>query len=391
VASDRKSRSGKRRRRRRRRQAPPGAAPGTLIVDPDAPRPAIALISYTPENVVEAPIERPADLPPLLATPGVHWVNVNGLGDEATLRELGGIFKLHRLALEDVVNTNQRAKVEHYPDQLYVVAHQDHVEDGIGTEQISLFVGTNYVLTFQERPGDLFDPVRQRIREGRGRMREAGPGYLAYALLDAIVDFYFPVLESYGERLERLEDEVLVRPRRRSVDRIYAIKRELLVLRRSVWPMRDALHALLREETPLIQQEDRYYLQDVYDHAMRVLEMLESFRETGSSLLDVYLSSQSNRMNEIMKVLTMFASIFIPLSFIAGLYGMNFDTTSPWNMPELAWRYGYFFALGLMAAVAIGLVSYFVRKGWLGPGEPDDGPDDAGHGDPPAPGQSPGG
>ena len=354
-------------------------------MDPEAPKPVIAMISYSEAGVQESAISKPSEIVPRLAAPGVHWINVDGLGDAAALAELGEIFKLHRLSLEDVVNTGQRAKVEHYADHLYIVAHQIHVEDGLRTEQISMFVGANFVLTFQELAGDQFDPVRARIREGRGRLRTGGSGYLAYALLDAIVDYYFPVLEGYGERLELLEDEVLKRPRRRSVERIYSIKRELLVLRRSMWPMRDALHGLLREETVLIQAEDRYYLQDVYDHAMRVLEMVESFRETSSSLLDVYLSSQGNRMNEIMKVLTMFASIFIPLSFIAGLYGMNFDTSSPWNMPELAWPYGYFFALGLMAAVAGGLLVFFARKGWIGAGDRDDEPVDGAGPGPSAP------
>lgn len=378
------------RRRKRRHRARPGTAPGTLIVDPEAPKPVIAMMSYDAAGVRETTIARPSEIEPLLNAPGVHWINVDGLGDAETLVELGRIFRLHRLALEDAVNIGQRAKVEHYPDHLYIVAHQIHVDEGLQMEQISIFVGANYVLTFQERAGDQFDPVRNRIREGRGRMRGAGSGYLAYALLDAIVDFYFPVLERYGERLERLEDEVLKRPRRRSVERIYAIKRELLVLRRSMWPMRDALHGLLREETALIQAEDRYYLQDVYDHAMRVLEMVESFRETSSSLLDVYLSSQGNRMNEIMKVLTMFASIFIPLSFIAGLYGMNFDTSSPWNMPELAWRYGYPFALAVMGAVAVGLLVYFVRKGWIGAERDDEAEDDGGPGPPGPPPAPPG-
>jgi magnesium transporter len=338
-----------------------------LILDPDAPRPVIALISYGPDGIAEGPVARPADIPPRMTAGAIHWINVDGLGDEAVLRELGAMFDLHRLALEDVVNTHQRAKVERYAEQLYIVAHQvQQGPEGLATEQISMFVGANYVLTFQERQGDQFDPVRRRIREGRGRMRGAGTGYLAYALLDAIVDFYFPVLEGMGERLDQLEDDVLNRPQHSSIARIHAIKRELLTLRRSLWPMRDALNGLLRDPSPPIQTEDRYYLQDCYDHTLRVLEMVEMYREVSSSLLDVYLSSQGNRMNEIMKVLTMFASIFIPLTFIAGIYGMNFDPeVSPWNMPELAWRYGYPFSLALMAAVAFALLIYFARKGWF--------------------------
>ncbi len=388
MGADGRARPRRRRRRKRRPRSQPGAAPGTLIVDPDAPRPSISMTSYGPDGFAETAIERVAEIVPRMDAHPVHWINVDGLGDEATLRELGALFHLHRLALEDVINTNQRAKVERYPEHLYVVAHQVHTEDGLRTEQFSMFVGANYVLTFQEFTGDLFDAVRKRIRDGHGRIRQAGPGYLAYALLDAIVDFYFPVLEETGERMEQLEDEVLHRPTRRSIARIHAIKRSLLTLRRSMWPMRDALHTLLRDESAFIQAEDRYYLQDCYDHALRVLEMVESLREVGSSLLDVYLSSESNRMNEIMKVLTMFASIFIPLSFIAGLYGMNFDTSrSPWNMPELDWRFGYFFALGIMAAVAIGLLVFFARKGWLGGDDlpPEDDDEGSGPGAPPGP------
>jgi magnesium transporter len=362
----------RRRSRKRRAMPPPGTAPGTLNIDPGAPRPVIHLIAYGPDGLTETAIDDVDKLPAMIGAHPVNWINVDGLGDEGVLTKLAAQFHVHRLALEDVVNTNQRAKIEHYPDQLFMVAHQIHTDDGISTEQLSLFLGPNYLLTFQERSGDAFDPVRKRIREGRGRMRQAGPGYLAYTLLDAVVDFYFPVLERFGEELDVLEDEVLYHPHRGTIARIHHVKRELLVLRRSMWPLRDALHALLRDETPLFQPEDRYYLQDCYDHTMRVLEMVDTFREVGSGLLDVYLSSVSNRMNEIMKVLTMFASIFIPLSFIAGLYGMNFDPSrSRWNMPELAWRYGYPFALSIMAAVAGGLLLYFRRKGWLGGDSPD--------------------
>jgi len=354
-------------RARRRRQAPPGSAPGTLIADPDAPRPVIRIASYGPAEVVE---ETVADLERVLALRGqrpVMWVNVDGLGDVATVARLGEIFGLHRLALEDVMNVNQRAKVETYPGQLYMVARMLNLNRRVDTEQLSLFLGQDFVLTFQERPGDNFDPVRERIRGGRGRMRHAGPGYLAYALLDAVVDQYFPLLEAFGERLEALEAETIERATQGTLGEIHATKRDLLTLRRSIWPLREMLGSLLRDPNPFIQGEDRLYMQDVYDHAIRVMDLVEAYREVGSSLMDVYLSSVNNKLNEVMKVLTIFASIFIPLTFIAGIYGMNFDhARSPWNLPELEWYWGYPFALGLMALVAGALVFYFRRKGWLG-------------------------
>jgi magnesium transporter len=359
-------------RRSRRRRAPPGTAPGTLIADPEAAPPVIRLLAYGPQGILD---EEVTDLDRLRAVCDkwpVIWVNVDGLGNVETVARLGEIFSLHRLALEDVVNVYQRSKVVQYPDHLFIVARMISLEERIDTEQVSLFLGKDFVLTFQEgRPGDCFDPVRERIRSGSGRMRERSPSYLAYALLDAVVDSYFPVLEEIGERLERLEEDTIFSPARSIVRRIYAIKRDLLHLRRTIWPMREMINALLREPNPLIQGEDRLYLQDCYDHTIQVMDLVESYRELGSGLMEAYLSSVGNRLNEIVKVLTLFTSIFIPLSFIASIYGMNFNTqVSPWNMPELNWYLGYPFALALMAAVGVGLLVYFRRKGWLRSDEP---------------------
>jgi len=354
-------------RRRRRRRLPPGTAPGTLVADPDASPSRIRVIRYGPERVEEHEVKTVDEVRAMAGRDPVMWINVDGLGDTAAIGQLGELFGLHKLALEDVVNLSQRAKVEIYPNHLYIVARMIHYDGQVQSEQLSILLGKDFVLTFQEQPGDMFDPVRERIRGGRGRMRHAGPGYLAYALLDAVIDNYFPVLETFGERLEQLEDEILERPTRKAMASVHDTKRDLLALRRSIWPMRETLNTLLREQIDYFGVEDRPYLQDCYDHTIQVMDIVETHRELGSGLLDVYLSSLGNRTNEIMKVLTMFASIFIPLSFIAGLYGMNFDTeVSRWNMPELHWVWGYFFALGLMAAVAAGLLYYFIRNGWIG-------------------------
>ncbi|MFW5924710.1 MAG: magnesium/cobalt transporter CorA [Myxococcota bacterium] len=372
-----KKASANRRRKKRRRPAswvphheggPPGAAPGTLQVDPDAPAPVIEVFGFGPDGMTEAKVESPEGLRAYLDRWAVTWVNVEGLGDADVLRRIGDVFALHPLALEDVVHLNQRAKGEQYRDHFFVVSHMVEVVEGrMQTEQLSLFLGEGYVLTFQERPGgDSLDPVRERIRHGRGRIRRMGPDYLAYALLDATIDHYFPVLEHYADRLEELEKLVLAHPSEPLLADVLEVRRDLLGMRRLFWPLREAVAFLSREEHTLMSQETRVFLRDANDHVTRIIEGLEGYREISSGLLDVYLSSASHRMNEVMKVLTIIATIFIPLSFIAGVYGMNFDPeVSPLNMPELGWYFGYPFALSLMALVAGGLVVYFWRKGWL--------------------------
>jgi magnesium transporter len=234
-------------------------------------------------------------------------------------------------------------------------------------EQLSLFLGDRFVVTFQEgKPGDSLEPVRKRLRESAGKLRTLGADYLAYALIDAVIDGYFPVLEEYGERLETLEDEILDKPGAGTIARLHGIKRDLLEVRRAVWPLREALAALDRDPGELVTAETRVFLRDCYDHVVRVMDLVETYRELCADLMDVYLSSVSNRLNEVMRVLTVFSAIFIPLTFIAGVYGMNFHTdASPWNMPELAWKWGYPFCLGLMLATAGGLLVFFARKGWL--------------------------
>jgi magnesium transporter len=318
------------------------------------------IIAYGPADFIERDIASPEEIMPFLGQYPVLWLNVDGLGDADAIRKFGEIFSIHPLALEDVVNAHQRPKVEPYDRYLFIVMQMLRSAPGVDSEQLSLFLGANFVLTFQEQPGDCFTAIRQRIRMNHGRLRAAGPDYLAYALIDAVVDNYFPALERYGEQLEDLEQEVVTRPDRQTLGKIHEIKRDLLTLRRAVWPAREALNSLVRDETPFIARDTRTYLRDCYDHAVRIIDIIETDRETAFGLLETYLSSMSNRMNEIMKVLTIIATIFIPLTFIVGVYGMNFT-----NMPELHSRWGYPGVLIVMGAIAAVMLVYFRRKGWL--------------------------
>lgn len=362
---------GKRRRKQHtefRRRTAPGVAPGTIVPDPEAPKSTLRLLAFGPDKCEERTLSAVDEVKPYIGQWPVVWVNVDGLGDAAVINALGDLFKLHKLALEDVVNVHQRAKVEPYPENLFVVvrmAELDH--ERVGGDQLSLFLGRNFVVTFQERAGDCFDPVRDQIRKARGRVRQSGPDFLAYLLVDAVVDHYFPLLERFGEVIEELEDHVVENPNRRLIARIHETKHDLLTLRRAIWPLREAVHALYRDPLPLMQDETRLHLRDTYDHTIQIIDLLETYRETASSLLDIYLSSVSNRMNEIMKVLTIIATIFIPLSWVAGIYGMNFEggPDAPLNMPELRWPYGYALSLGVMFAIVLAELYFFWRKGWL--------------------------
>ncbi len=339
----------------------PGSPPGTLRVDPSAPRPSITAIAYGPEGSQELSIADPKELEALTGRWPVLWVNVDGLGDAGVIEQLGHRFNIHQLALEDVLHVHQRAKVEPFEGHLFVVARMVLQGANLQTEQVSLFIGDGWVLTFQEQAGDVFDPVRQRIFKGQGRTRGLGADYLAYSLIDALIDAYFPVLESYAERIEALEDQVLSAADGMTGRQIHEIKRELLMLRRAVWPHREAISALLRDESSFIRSETRVYLRDCYDHIVQLLDIVETYRELASGLLEIYLSAQSNRLNEIMKVLTVFAAVFIPLTLIAGIYGMNFK-----YMPELEWRWGYPVLLVVMLTIGIGLLVMFKRRGWVG-------------------------
>ncbi|NOG53382.1 MAG: magnesium/cobalt transporter CorA [Planctomycetes bacterium] len=343
-----------------RRKTKPGDRPGTIVVDPEAPKPQITVIAYTETDLVDCRVEQPSELAALLEKWPVVWVNVDGLGDADTLNRIAEIFKLHRLTLEDVCNVHQRPKIEPYEEHAFVVVRMPHNTEGISTEQVSLLIGRNYVLTFQEFEGDVFDMVRQRIREGRPVMRKSGPSYLAYALIDTLIDSYFPILEQIGDRIETLEAAVLDNPDESVVSEIHAVKSDLLVLRRAVWPMREMISGMTRDQSPYIEQSTHVYLRDCYDHTVQLIDTLDTFRELAGGLLDIYLSSVSNRMNEVMKVLTIFAAIFIPLTFMAGVYGMNFE-----NMPELKMPWAYPALLLSMAVVGFGMLAFFASRGWV--------------------------
>ena len=351
-----------------RRYPPPGTPPGTLAPPEDrkVEKATIRVLDYGPDQVEEKVVQEVKECFAYVETDTVTWIDVDRIGDVETLKKLGEHFKLHPLALEDVSTVPQRPKVEEYENHLFIVARMISFDETLESEQASMFLGRNYLITFQERPGDCFDPVRNRIRKARGIIRKRGADYLAYALLDTLVDGYFPVLERLGERIEELEDEVVENPSQDTLQRIHGVKRDLLSLRRSVWPERDAINALLREETPLVDDATRTYLRDCYDHTIQVMDVVETYRELASGLMDVYLSSLSNKMNEVMRTLTVVATIFIPLTFIVGIYGMNFNPErSRWNMPELNWIWGYPAVWLVMLLVVFGMLIFFRRKKWL--------------------------
>ncbi len=352
-----------------KKRSAPGAPPGILVADPGASPTSISAIAVndTPEeSLTDVRSLKAAELPALQAAARVLWVDVVGLADQDEIQAVAGQFGLHPLAVEDIINTHQRPKSDIYEGHLFIVFRMLAPDGSVEGEQVSLVVGNDYILTFQERKGDSFEPVRNRLRHGKGRIRQLGADYLAYALIDAAIDGYFPVLESMGETIEQLEEAVVNDPKPQLVEQVHNLKRDLLVLRRAVWPLRELLSSLMRDDSDQISESTQTYLRDAYDHAIQLMDIIETFREIASGLLDVYLSSQSTRLNEVMKVLTIIATIFMPMSFIASLYGMNFDTSSPWNMPELSWRFGYFMALALMAAIGIGFLWWFWRRGWIG-------------------------
>ena len=341
-----------------------GAPPGTLLHigrhKPDSA--AIRLITYGPEQLEESAVENLARFQRPERAGQISWLNVDGLADPAVVESLGSLYELHPLVMEDILNTDQRPKVEEYPGYLYIVLRMlqfDKDRQQIHSEQLSLVLGKNHVLSFQERPGDVFEGVRERLRAGR-RIRFMRSDYLTYALLDAVVDHYFEMLEYIGEQVEELEDQVIDAPGPDTLARMHHYKREMLLLRKSIWPLRELLSRLARDENPLISEETRLYLRDVYDHVVHVMDSIDTIRELLVSMLDLYLSSVSKRTNEIMKVLTIFASLFMPLTFIVGVYGMNFDV-----MPELRWAWGYPAVMLLMLVLVVGLLVLFRRRRWI--------------------------
>lgn len=344
-----------------------GAPPGIPDDLPSTGPSNIQIIAYNATKFEEHYLNDPDDIRNYLGKWPVIWVNVDGLGSLELVKKVGQIFGLGELALEDVVLANEQAKVERYDQHLFIVARMLALKEEISNEQLNIFLGKNFVLTFQEsHPGDCLNPVRNRIRKSLDRLRQSGPNYLVYALLDSVIDAYFPVLEKYGERLEEIEDMLIVRPDRQVIAQLHSIKRDLLVMRRAIWPLRDSINSLFHDAPEFEEEQIRHYLRDCYDHAVKVIDLVEVCREVCADLQDVYLSSIANRTNDVMKTLTLISTIFLPLTFIAGVYGMNFDPdTSPLNMPELRWYMGYPLALVLMLIVGITMAYYFKRRNWL--------------------------
>jgi magnesium transporter len=323
----------------------------------------ITLMNYDQARLEEKELERIEESFACKDTPPVSWINIDGLHEVEVIEKIGLHFGIHPLTLEDIVNTGQRPKVEDFEDYIYLVFKMLKFEETTGhitSEQVSLIVGPHYVLSFQEAEGDVFSSVRQRIRQARGRIRSAGPDYLAYALIDAAVDHYFLILEKIGERIEHLEEQLHVQATPEILQAIYDLKRELIYFRKQVWPVREVLNAWQKTESALVQEANKIFLRDVYDHTIQVIDTIESFRDIISGVMDLYMSTVSNKMNEVMKVLTIIATIFIPLTFVAGIYGMNFKF-----MPELEWRWSYPLLWAFLFLIFSGMVVYFKRKKWL--------------------------
>jgi magnesium transporter len=351
--------------RRRRRAAHVGLPPGALVhVGEARAEPVrITVMDYDPEHVVEQEVKSVEECAPFKESPAATWINIDGIHQVEVIEQVGKYFNIHPLVLEDILDTAQRPKVEDYGDYCFVVLKMlsyDETKGEISAQQVSLIFGPAFVMSFEEAENGFFAPVRERIRSGKGQARTSGPDYLAYALIDAIVDHYFAILERLGDRVEYLEEDLVADPSPETLREIQHLKRSLIALRRSIWPVREVVAGLQRGETRLIQPATLVYLRDVYDHTIQIIETIETTRDVVSGMLDIYLSSVSNKLNAIMKVLTMIATIFIPLTFIVGLYGMNFH-----YMPELSWRWGYATVWTVMIVISVLMLWYFRRKRWL--------------------------
>lgn len=349
----------------KKRSAKIGLPPGTLIHigERKTEKVRIRILDYDEAQFEEKEAKTIEECLTFKDKSTITWINIDGIHQVEIIEKLGNYFGLHPLLLEDILNTEQRPKMEDYRDYIFIVLKMLYLGEAnneIEAEQVSLILGSNFVISFQERRRDVFEPVRDRIRNAKGRIRKAGADYLAYTLLDAIVDNYFIILENLGETMEETEEQLTTNPNPETLQLIHALKKGMIFLRKSIWPLREVISGLERCESSLIHESTGAYLRDVYDHTIQIIDTVESFRDMISGMLDIYLSSISNKMNEVMKVLTIFASIFIPLTFVAGIYGMNFEF-----MPELKWHWGYFGILGVMALVGISLVVYFKRKKWL--------------------------
>lgn len=322
----------------------------------------VEVISYSSANYEEKEIN--SDFEKIeLVEKKITWVSVEGLHDTKIIGKIGESFDIHPLVLEDILNTNQRPKLDDFEKYLYVVLKMlffDPKENKVKSEQVSLILGKNFVVSFEESKKDIFETIKTRIRTGKGRVRKFEADYLAYALLDVVIDNYFSILEKIGERIEDLEEDLMSNPKNEVLQGLYELKREMIYLRKSVWPLREVLSKLERKESALFKKKTEIYLKDLYDHTVQIIDTIETYRDMTSGMLDLYLSSVSNKMNEVMKVLTIISTIFIPLTFIAGIYGMNFEF-----MPELTWEYGYFIVLGIMLLISAGMLYFFRRKKWI--------------------------
>ncbi len=348
----------------KKRSKKAGMGPGSLIHigNTYGEKSRITLIRYDEASLIEKEISSAKDLREERNRPGVLWVNIHGLQDVHLLEEIGVIFGLHPLTLEDILSTDQRPRAEDYIDYIFIVLKHihNHVDQSLHAEQISIVLGRNFVLSFQEKETALFDPIFERLRAAKGKIRKAGADYLAHHLMDAIVDQYFVVLEEIEEKIEQLDDDLVRDATPARLHTIHHLKRELILLRRSLWPLRDAIGLLQRADSPLIIDSDLIYFKDISDHIIAIIDTVDTFREMLASMLDIYLSSVSMKLNEIMKVLTIIATIFMPLTFLAGVYGMNFK-----YMPELDWPWGYFGILAVMLLIALGMILFFRKKKWI--------------------------
>jgi len=342
-----------------------GASPGTLVHvgEKKTEKTRISLIDYDEEHLQEKVLDNIEGAFPLKDLPTVTWINIDGLHDVDVIEKTGQRFNIHPLVLEDILNTGQRPKSEEFEDFVFVVLkmlYYDKNTKELNSEQISLILGRNFLISFQEVQGDVFETVRERIRKSKTRIRKAGCDYLAYALIDAVVDHYFLILETLGENIEILEEEIIENPTRKSMQTIHDLKREMIYLRKQIWPIREVINSLVKGESSLLGEPVHLYFRDVYDHTIQIIDTIESFRDILGGMLEMYLSTISNKMNEVMKVLTIIATIFIPITFVAGIYGMNFKF-----MPELEWQWGYLMFWVIIAVVVGGMTTYFKKKKWI--------------------------
>lgn len=366
-------------RKRKSRHAPPGTAPGSLYVPEGALKPRVTIMTYNASGFEEKTvsgvkaIKEQLDMHP----DKNHWIDIRGFGDKEFFEQVADCFGIHRLQMEDVFNVYQRAKAEEYQGHMFLISRCLKEENDVFiNDQLSLFLGKNFVISIQDKYEDLLNPLRERIRQGKGFVRKYGADYLLYAIMDVVLDNFFPVIEAVSDRLDELQEALIDNPTRDLLNRVMQTKRDLIMLRRAIWSERDKVNDILRSNFSLIAESTKIYFRDSYDHCVHVIDLVESYKEVTASLMDVYMSSVSNKMNQVMKVLTIISTIFIPLTFIVGLYGMNFSYKNPvtgeylpLNMPELYSPYGYVMVLGVMFLVVIGLIYFFIKKGWLTKGD----------------------